>query len=66
MNNQKFEELRCTDLVPQDDMKAIKLANSSIKDANGCYIIGLPWMVKPEILPDDKSSALGRLIYLKK
>ena len=43
MYNQVFEELRCTDLVPQDNMEVIKLVNSSIRlNANGHYTIGLP------------------------
>ena len=49
MYNQEFEELRCTDLLSQDDMKATKLVNSSSKYANGHYTIGLPWKVNPEI-----------------
>ena len=32
--NQEFEELRCTDRVSQDDMKAVRLVNSSIKYSN--------------------------------
>ena len=65
MNNQEFEELRYTDLVSQDDMKAIKLVNSSIKYTNGHSTIKLPCKVKPEILPDNKSLALCQLRYLK-
>ena len=64
MYNQEFEELRCTDLLSQDDMKTIRLVNSSIKYANGHYIIGLPLKVNPEILPNNKSLDLGRLRYL--
>ena len=58
MKNQEFEEFRCTDLVSQDDMKAIKFVNPSIKHANGHYTIGLPWEIKLDILPDIKSLAL--------
>ena len=47
INNQEFEELRCTDPVPQLDMKAIKLVNSSIKYGNGHYTIGLARKGKP-------------------
>ena len=65
MYNHQSEELRCTDFVSQDGIKAIRLVNSSIKNANGHYTIGLPWKVNPEILPDNKSLALGRLRYLK-
>ena len=65
MNNYEFEELRCTDLVPQGDIKAIKLVNSSIKYANGHCTIGLAWKVNPEILPDNKILALCRLRYFK-
>ena len=61
--NQEFEELRCTDLVSQDDIKAIRMVKLSIKYANGHYTIGLPWEVSPDILPDNKSLALGRLRY---
>ena len=41
MYNQEFEEFRCTDPVSQDDMKAVRLVNSSIKYANGHHTIGL-------------------------
>ena len=57
--------VRCTDLVTQDDVKAIRLVNLSIKYANGHYTIGLPRKINPEILLDNKSLALGRLRYLK-
>ena len=51
--NQEFEEFRCTDVVSHDDMKVVKLVNSSIKYANGHYTIELPWKIDPEILPDN-------------
>ena len=54
MYNQEFEEPRCRDLVPQDDMKAIRLAISSIENANVHYTIGLPCEDNPEILPGNK------------
>ena len=58
VNNQEFEQLQCTDLVSQDDIKSIKLVNSSIENANGHYIMRLSWKVKPEILTDNKSLSL--------
>ena len=63
--NQEFEELRCTDLVSQDDMKAIKFVNSSNKYAKWHYIIELPWKVNHEIIFHNKSLPLCRLRYWK-
>ena len=61
MKNQEFEELRCTHLVSQCDVKAIRLVYRSIKYANGHYTIGLPWKVNPEILLDNNCLVLGQL-----
>ncbi|XP_053968527.1 uncharacterized protein LOC128869954 [Anastrepha ludens] len=60
-----LESSKPTQLLPEEDAKAVSIANNTCKKGDNFYEIGPPWRISSVLLPNNYVYALQRLMWVR-